>query len=259
MLGTGVALLVCSRVGPQFQQTEANEVRREPDDEPKADCDTCYDEYQTDDLPPDRPNVRIQSIREPAPRQVAGRLRMRPSRSREMMIMSSPRPTTDTYSDIGLRNSKETPGFFQNGQVSSPRFAMNTSASESQPVTFDESNPALAFAAAQRRLLPKRIILVRHGESEANADVSLMRHTPDNLIELTAKGSRQALAVGQRIKKVVGDEKVCLVVSPFERTLQTSRNLRLALDESQIVKTSIEPRLREQVSDVNRGYRYRIG
>lgn len=257
MLGTGAALLLCSRVGPQPQQTEASEVPRQPEEEPKAVGDTRYDEYQPDDLPPDRPNVRIQSIRETTARQTAGRLRMRPSRSREMMIMSSPRPKADTYSDIGLRNSKETPGFFQGGQVSSsPRFAMNTSASESQPVAFDESNPALAFAAAQRRLLPKRIILVRHGESEANADVSLMRHTPDNLIELTANGTQQALAVGRRVKKVVGDEKVCLVVSPFERTLQTSRNLRLALDESQIVKTSIEPRLREQVSDVNRGYRH---
>jgi hypothetical protein len=163
---------------------------------------------------------------------------------------------SDTYSDIGLRNSRETPGFIQKAQAAEAervlhRFSMTRAAQESQPVTFDETDPALAFAAAQRRLLPKRIILVRHGESEANADVSLLRHKPDNLIELTAKGSQQALAVGQRIKKVVGDEKVCLVVSPFERTLQTSRNLRLALDESQIVKTSVEPRLREQVIDVD--------
>jgi hypothetical protein len=175
--------------------------------------------------------------------------------------MSSPRPMSDTYSDIGMRNSRETPGFIQKAQAAEAqrilqRFSMSVSQdSESQPVTFDETDPALAFAAAQRRLLPKRIILVRHGESEANADVSLLRHKPDNLIELTAKGSQQALAVGQRIKKVVGNEKVCLVVSPFERTLQTSRNLRLALDELQIVKTSVEPRLREQVI----GHRYGLG
>jgi hypothetical protein len=34
---------------------------------------------------------------------------------------------------------------------------------------FDASNPALAAAAAARALLPTRIILVRHGESEASA------------------------------------------------------------------------------------------
>ena len=226
VLGTGVTLLWCSRagVGPQ-PQTEA----REPLHRVESDEQNAYDQPQSDEY----------------------------QRSNEMMIMSSPRPNmSDTYSDIGLRNSRETPGFIQKAQAAEAervlhRFSMNRAAQESQPVTFDETDPALAFAAAQRRLLPKRIILVRHGESEANADVSLLRHKPDNLIELTAKGSRQALAVGQRIKKVVGDEKVCLVVSPFERTLQTSRNLRLALDESQIVKTSVEPRLREQVIDVD--------
>jgi len=111
--------------------------------------------------------------------------------------------------------------------------------SDAQELAFDQSNPALAAADAQRRLLPKRIILVRHGESEANADHTLLRTKPDNLIELTAKGSSQARAVGRRIKALIGDETVCFVVSPFERTLQTSRNIRLALDDSQIIKTSI--------------------
>ena len=111
--------------------------------------------------------------------------------------------------------------------------------SDAQELAFDQSNPALAAADAQRRLLPKRIILVRHGESEANADHTLLRTKPDNLIELTAKGSSQARAVGRRIKALIGEETVCFVVSPFERTLQTSRNIRLALDDSQIIKTSI--------------------
>lgn len=104
-------------------------------------------------------------------------------------------------------------------------------------VEFDESDPAQAVAAAMRRRLPKRIILIRHGESEANADFSLLRHKPDNLIELTETGTNEAIAAGKRLRSIVGDETVSLVVSPFERTSQTARNVRLALDEDLIVKT----------------------
>lgn len=227
VFGTAVTLLWCSRSKTSLRNLRLDEPQ--PDEsQPQSDLP------DTDSIPETSPSAN-QSI--------------------EVMIMSSPRPArprSDTYSDIGMRNSRETPGFIQNAAVGQPtaktqRFSMRKADGESE-VVFDENDPALAFAAAQRRLLPKRIILVRHGESEANADHSLLRHKPDNLIELTAKGSQQALAVGQRIKQVVGNEKVCLVVSPFERTLQTSRNLRLALDEAQIVKTSVEPRLREQVA-----------
>lgn len=93
--------------------------------------------------------------------------------------------------------------------------------------------------------LPRRIILVRHGESEGNADHTLYRTKADNLIELTDKGSQQALQAGNRIKQVIGDDKVTLFISPFARTLQTSRNIRLAF-EDQIIHTHISPQIREQ-------------
>jgi len=102
-----------------------------------------------------------------------------------------------------------------------------------------------ALLEERRRRLPRRVILVRHGESEGNADHSLYRTTGDNLIELTEKGSLQAREAGKRIKGIIGDENVHLFVSPFERTLQTSRNLREAL-EGQVKHTYIEPRIREQ-------------
>ncbi len=50
-----------------------------------------------------------------------------------------------------------------------------------------------AHRAALRASLPKHVILVRHGESEGNADQTLYRNKPDNQIELTALGSRQAV------------------------------------------------------------------
>ena len=62
--------------------------------------------------------------------------------------------------------------------------------------------PATPVSAgeAARRSLPKRIILLRHGESEGNADHTLYRTKPDNLIELTALGREQAAVAGRRIK-----------------------------------------------------------
>lgn len=102
-----------------------------------------------------------------------------------------------------------------------------------------------ALAVAARNALPKRIILIRHGESEGNADHTLYRTKADNLIELTDKGLDQATKVGERLKKVLGKDSAHLVISPFERTLQTSRNLRKSI-EANISHTYIEPRVREQ-------------
>jgi len=102
-----------------------------------------------------------------------------------------------------------------------------------------------ALAAAARACMPRRVVLIRHGESEGNADQTLYRNKADNLIELTAQGVEQAEAVGHRLKKLLGDEKALLVVSPFERTLQTARKLREAIEDN-VVHTHIEPRVREQ-------------
>ncbi|MCA9717322.1 MAG: histidine phosphatase family protein, partial [Myxococcales bacterium] len=108
--------------------------------------------------------------------------------------------------------------------------------------------PALARAVtgSQRGSLPALIILVRHGESEGNADHTLYRSKPDNLIELTDEGSAQARVAGRRVRAIVGPRRCAFVVSPFERTLQTARNLRLAFDAGQITRASIEPLIREQ-------------
>jgi len=64
------------------------------------------------------------------------------------------------------------------------------------------------YSDAMRRALPRHVILVRHGESQANADHTLRRERADNLIELTALGSTQASAVGERIRRVVGAHRL---------------------------------------------------
>eukprot|EP00439_Symbiodinium_sp_Y106_P068480 s1502_g11.t1 len=80
-----------------------------------------------------------------------------------------------------------------------------------------------------------------------NLDKTLFKTKGDNLMELTELGSRQAVAVGKRVKKVVHDEKVHFYVSPFQRTLQTARNMIFsAFEPYQVVDVSVDPRIREQ-------------
>jgi len=93
--------------------------------------------------------------------------------------------------------------------------------------------------------LPKRIFIVRHGESEGNVNHQIYKTVPDNSLELTQKGFEQADRAGARIKEIVGDETVEFYLSPFQRTFQTSRTI-LNHFPDQIVRVDIEPRLREQ-------------
>ena len=109
-------------------------------------------------------------------------------------------------------------------------------------------SPSLAEARDRRRRLPKIIILVRHGESEANADKTIWKEIPDNLVSLTENGRQQALEIGKRVEAILEQEKcarIHLVVSPFERTLQTAGQMRKAF-EKRVVRTDIESRIREQ-------------
>lgn len=43
---------------------------------------------------------------------------------------------------------------------------------------------------------PKRIILIRHGESEGNVDKNIYEQKPDYALELTHRGIHQAKEVG---------------------------------------------------------------
>ena len=92
---------------------------------------------------------------------------------------------------------------------------------------------------------PKRIILIRHGESEANVNPHLFASTPDYAIELTEKGREQALNAGKRLKDLVQDEKLYFYVSPFWRTRSTFECIAKAFPREQF-RYNEEPRLREQ-------------
>ena len=68
---------------------------------------------------------------------------------------------------------------------------------------------------------PKRIILVRHGESESNADWDKNETIPDYAIKLTSKGADQARQSGETIKQIIGDETLHVYLSPYARTRET--------------------------------------
>ena len=69
--------------------------------------------------------------------------------------------------------------------------------------------------------LPKRIVLVRHGESEANIDPAEYGRTPDWKIGLTQRGFDQAAQTGRSLRAFLKDELVCFYVSPYKRAQQT--------------------------------------
>ena len=92
---------------------------------------------------------------------------------------------------------------------------------------------------------PKRIILIRHGESHANVDKYLFGQVPDYTIELTALGRKQAEEAGRQLKELVGDESMYFYVSPFWRARSTFEGVASAFPRTQF-KYGEEPRLREQ-------------
>lgn len=93
---------------------------------------------------------------------------------------------------------------------------------------------------------PSRIILIRHGESQGNADKQTYRHTPDYAIRLTPKGVDQAINAGHQISDLIKHATYGCYYSPYFRSRQT-------MDEAtKVIKGSVchfkkeEPRIREQ-------------
>lgn len=97
-----------------------------------------------------------------------------------------------------------------------------------------------------KRRLPKRIILVRHGESLGNVDESAYATIPDWRIPLTDKGYEMAVASGEKILSILGGDKsapLFFYCSPYLRTKQTLHGLLKALGENRIEGVREEPQL----------------
>jgi len=90
---------------------------------------------------------------------------------------------------------------------------------------------------------PRRIVLVRHGESQGNVDDSIYETVPDHALTLTPKGVEQATEAGRRLRAYLADAPLTLYASPYVRTRQTVEALGLGVPVEDV---RIEPRLREQ-------------
>lgn len=104
----------------------------------------------------------------------------------------------------------------------------------------------------QAQILPKRIILVRHGESEGNLDTAAYTTTPDHQIPLTPHGITQARLAGAHIRRLFSDDtssvdwRVYFYVSPYARTRSTLREIGRSFSKKRIIGVREECRIREQ-------------
>ena len=121
----------------------------------------------------------------------------------------------------------------------------------------------------------RKIILIRHGQSEGNVDKSVYSRKPDPLVQLTPKGHEQAADAGRRLKRLlekqfegearersvsstaIADSPVKVIwffYSPYRRTIETLCNVVQAFGSSREggekfrwrVLCTESPRLREQ-------------
>ncbi|NEY36697.1 histidine phosphatase family protein [Streptomyces sp. PRKS01-65] len=90
---------------------------------------------------------------------------------------------------------------------------------------------------------PRRIVLVRHGESTGNVDASVYEREPDHALALTERGRRQAEEAGRTLRGVFGRERISVYVSPYRRTHETLAAFGL---DPALMRVREEPRLREQ-------------
>ena len=104
------------------------------------------------------------------------------------------------------------------------------------------------------RILPRRIILVRHAESEGNVDNRAYTYLPDPQVPLTPKGWRQALQAGERIRQVAEKRggpgssvgRLFFYTSPYLRSKQTYEGVAQAFGPHEIAGVQEEVQLREQ-------------
>lgn len=92
---------------------------------------------------------------------------------------------------------------------------------------------------------PQRIILIRHAESEGNADNTIYQNTQDFALKLSQKGIEQAKTAGKQIREIIQNESIYVYLSPYYRTRETFKGLSESIKDN-IVKVVEDPRIREQ-------------
>jgi broad specificity phosphatase PhoE len=104
-----------------------------------------------------------------------------------------------------------------------------------------------------KRWRPKRIILLRHGQTHGYVHtcdceidgVPVCASKPEHDRPLTDKGFEQALLAGNELKALIGDEKTRFLVSPYRACKQTFDCVSVPFDPTKC-NFREEPRVRNQ-------------
>lgn len=96
------------------------------------------------------------------------------------------------------------------------------------------------------KMRPKRIILVRHGQSQGNVDHNIYATVPDYEVELTSLGKQQAIDAGSKVAWMTKSESIHVYVSPYTRTRQTLKFMKDGGIAKHIANVVEDPRIREQ-------------
>lgn len=88
----------------------------------------------------------------------------------------------------------------------------------------------------------KRIFLVRHGESEANLDPTLLQTASDHRVSLSPRGHEQAAQTGKFLADALtmNHHKLRIWHSPYTRARQTAQDISLALSAVEMQHTMRE-------------------
>ena len=97
----------------------------------------------------------------------------------------------------------------------------------------------------RKEMKPKRIFIVRHGQSEGNVDKKVYNQKPDYAVKLTSEGESQARFAGSELCNIIKASPVGFYVSPYYRTRATYAGIRRSFENSQVVFYREDPRLRE--------------
>ena len=91
--------------------------------------------------------------------------------------------------------------------------------------TDDGNNSHIASANKNYNstIMPKKLVMIRHGQSEGNANEKIYAVKPDNALTLTDFGWEQAYMAGKALKENVlsSNEPIHFILSPYVRTLET--------------------------------------
>lgn len=156
-----------------------------------------------------------------------------------MFRVACPSPTSTLFDINGARN----------GIARTRIHAFFTTHNSSPPVGGDTAVRGAQRLPAIIPKFPKRIILLRHGESLGNVDESLYAEIPDWKIPLTRRGEKQSLKAAKDLHALTKNESLFCYCSPYTRTKESWDIIKEHLEaqgDVEVIGTREEPRIAEQ-------------